>query len=228
MRYYFNYSERHPKRNKPVIDYDTASLMLPASLLGTKFGVIIHDVCPRPSLFIMLTVTLLYLAYCSYTRGNKLSDAENRQKAQKESKSSPLIAMDTMSDDGLALAANASESDKKRIREIEEYEAKPLPPKKTALILILFCFLMVSIIIEGSKGLPSPLGIRLCSLGYWSSFFLFIAICSVIVMINARDINSLSLEKRLLGFKVPPDDIDWTWGKIIQYSVYGQIGRAHV
>eukprot|EP00826_Nyctotherus_ovalis_P002191 TRINITY_DN10416_c0_g1_i8.p1 TRINITY_DN10416_c0_g1~~TRINITY_DN10416_c0_g1_i8.p1 ORF type:complete len:418 (-),score=83.79 TRINITY_DN10416_c0_g1_i8:136-1389(-) len=221
LRYYFNYKERHPKKNKPVIDYDTASIMLPASLFGTKFGVIVHDMFPRPALFLLLSVTLLYLSYCSYMRGNKLAESELQQRLKPVSKAAPMISLERMSDDEFVPAGRVSVLEKQRIFEIEEQEARPLPPKKAFLILVLFACMMISIIIEGSKGLPSLVGIGLCSTGYWLSFILFIMICVVIVAINAHDINALATEKRLLGIKLTADDVDWTWPKIVQYSAYG-------
>ena len=223
LRYYFNYKERHPKKNKPVIDYDTISLMLPASLLGTKFGVIIHDIFPRSVLFILLSITLLYLAYCSYARGNKLAAAERMKIIEPEVKATPMLTLERMSDDEFVPTGRASVLDKQRALEIEAEEAKPIPPKKIFLILVLFAFMMISVIIEGSKGLPSLVGVELCSGGYWLSFASFIAICAIIVVINARDISFLATEKRLLGIKLTKDDVDWTWQKIMKYSIYGTI-----
>lgn len=221
LRFYFNYYDRHPTKNKPVIDYDTASLMLPASLLGTKFGVIVHDIFPRSVLFILLTVTLLYLAYSSYVSGKKLSEAEDRE--TKEEKASQMVALTYVAGDDFNSSANLLDSNKTRIREIEEEEARRIPPKKTVLMLVLFLLMMVSIAIEGSQSLPSLVGIKLCSSGYWASFFAYIVICALMVYINARDINALAMEKRLLGLKLTEDDVDWTWPKIMEYSMYGLV-----
>ena len=66
IQYCFTFKDRHPNDCRPIVDYDTASLILPSALLGVKFGVIINETIPDPLLICLLFGFLINLAYMLY------------------------------------------------------------------------------------------------------------------------------------------------------------------
>jgi len=198
--------------------------MMPASLMGTKLGVIFHDIFPHPILLILLSVTLFYLTYRSVLQGKKLAKEESARnivatETQTQEKNIPLVCLGCEND--ILMGQYAPENVKKRIKEIEDEESQLFPRNKIISIISLFIVLILSMIIEGSKGMESIIGIKVCSASYWLSISIFCIFCAIVTIMNAREINSRASEKAELGIKIPLDEVSWNLRKIFQYSAYG-------
>lgn len=220
LRFWSNLKARHPTKDRPLIDYDTAAIMLPASLLGTKLGVIIHDVFPKPVLLIALTVTLSYLSYRTLLQG--LSRA---RKGQAKASFMPLIEKE---EKGTELkcevepgAATSARSD--RLEEIMREESKIIPTRKTAMIVALFGLLVITMFVEGGKGVASVFGVQLCSGEYWMSIIIFGGACVGLTYLIGKNNIVLAIEKHEIGYKFESDDIIWNWAKIVEYCIYGML-----
>jgi len=64
--------QRHPIRNKPLIDYDLALMLEPLSLVGTVVGVILNTMFPDWLLLILLIILLLLSLERTLVNGIKL------------------------------------------------------------------------------------------------------------------------------------------------------------
>ena len=56
---FFNIQRRHPRKNRPLIDYDACTLLVPILLLGTIIGVFFNTVAPGWLISILLVFALI-------------------------------------------------------------------------------------------------------------------------------------------------------------------------
>ena len=60
---FFNIQRRHPRKNRPLIDYDACTLLVPILLLGTIIGVFFNTVAPGWLISILLVFALIYTTW---------------------------------------------------------------------------------------------------------------------------------------------------------------------
>eukprot|EP00291_Cryptomonas_curvata_P001618 CAMPEP_0172181856 /NCGR_PEP_ID=MMETSP1050-20130122/18062_1 /TAXON_ID=233186 /ORGANISM="Cryptomonas curvata, Strain CCAP979/52" /LENGTH=201 /DNA_ID=CAMNT_0012855209 /DNA_START=443 /DNA_END=1045 /DNA_ORIENTATION=+ len=60
---YFNIQKRHPQRNRPLIDYDACTILVPVLLLGTIIGVFFNAVAPGWLISSLLVIALIYTTW---------------------------------------------------------------------------------------------------------------------------------------------------------------------
>jgi len=70
--------ERHPKAERPLIDYSTVGLMQPGELLGVVFGVLLNRLLPEISIVIILVFVLGFNAYKTLTKARARWKAETK------------------------------------------------------------------------------------------------------------------------------------------------------
>eukprot|EP01088_Endostelium_zonatum_P018569 TRINITY_DN6005_c0_g1_i2.p1 TRINITY_DN6005_c0_g1~~TRINITY_DN6005_c0_g1_i2.p1 ORF type:complete len:482 (+),score=98.77 TRINITY_DN6005_c0_g1_i2:91-1536(+) len=72
---------RHPTEgvNRPLIDYPTASVMQPTSLMGAVIGVVLNVITPAYLLIIFLTLVLAYTGYSTFSKGLERYRKENAE-----------------------------------------------------------------------------------------------------------------------------------------------------
>jgi len=76
----FSTKEKHPHATRTVIDYNLASLMMPAVFLGSFIGLIVVPILPEASICILLTLILIYLSYNTYRKTIVLCAKEGRER----------------------------------------------------------------------------------------------------------------------------------------------------
>ena len=238
VRYAYNVSSRHPTRNKPLVDYDLVFIMLPGSLFGTKFGIIINDSLPHPVLLIILAIILMYVSITMFMRGWKLSkdDAQHNNQDQQNQPQNHQQQNNQQQDNNQQqqtvprsitepahndTTLTMTEDNQKKLDEILLKEAKCLPQKQTILIILLFCLYILSLLIEGSKGLTSIFNVKICSPGFWCSIVGFGLLCFFAVFLIGRDCIIQFSVKKTFGYEASPDEAQWTYGKLAIYTTYG-------
>ena len=75
----FSTKEKHPHAPRTVIDYNLASLMMPAVFLGSFTGFFLVPMIPEASITIILTLLLAYLTYNTYRKTVVLCAKESRE-----------------------------------------------------------------------------------------------------------------------------------------------------
>jgi len=73
----FSIRQKHPSADKTVIDYDLASIMMPAVLLGGFSGLYLSAILPEALITIMLTLILCYLTYNTSNKFVKIYKKES-------------------------------------------------------------------------------------------------------------------------------------------------------
>ena len=67
----FNLNKRHPYYERPLINYNVASMIEPISWLGTVLGVLINNVIPDWLLYSVQFILLTYTAWSTFKKGLK-------------------------------------------------------------------------------------------------------------------------------------------------------------
>ncbi len=71
---------RHPKANRPLIDYESSTLMQSGELLGVVFGVLANMILPRVYIILFLAVILTFNAYKTLNKGRQQFAKETAKK----------------------------------------------------------------------------------------------------------------------------------------------------
>eukprot|EP00826_Nyctotherus_ovalis_P034770 TRINITY_DN2922_c0_g1_i5.p1 TRINITY_DN2922_c0_g1~~TRINITY_DN2922_c0_g1_i5.p1 ORF type:complete len:417 (-),score=112.74 TRINITY_DN2922_c0_g1_i5:123-1373(-) len=219
IQYCFNFHERHPHKNKPIIDYDTISLIVPSALLGAKVSIIIHDTFPHTALIGLLSLISVMLAWDLYKQRKSLYSEATVIPAEDDFNLSIISGSSNGSE--FLLESKAPEQVKAMLKYIEEREATVIPLKRALMMLLLLMVFMITTAVEGGRNFPSLLGFPPCSASFWATICFFAVTCVVFVCINAHDITRFNQQKDELGYKIHSNEVVWTWCKIGNCSFYG-------
>ncbi|TDH68857.1 hypothetical protein CCR75_005266 [Bremia lactucae] len=78
--YLFNIARKHPSNKKfPLINYQVAGIMEPATLIGSIFGVMMNHVFPDWLILLLLVSLLSYTTFKMAVKGNKIHEKESVQ-----------------------------------------------------------------------------------------------------------------------------------------------------
>ena len=83
-RFIITFNQKHPRKNRTIIDYSIVAVMLPSGLLGTVVGVYMNLTLPEGIQVIILAVVFIYVAYATLRKGMKLYGAETHTIKEKE------------------------------------------------------------------------------------------------------------------------------------------------
>lgn len=88
--------KRHPKADRPMIDYEASTFMQSGELLGVIFGVLLNILLPEIVIIIMLAVLLTFNSYktikkgrSTYAKETKAFEAEAKEKEIEMSETKP-------------------------------------------------------------------------------------------------------------------------------------------
>jgi len=201
--------QRHPIRNKPLIDYDLALMLEPLSLVGTVVGVILNTMFPDWLLLILLIILLLLSLERTLVNGIKLWK-------QEKSSEYTIIPYEGQEEELSFLRGSIYNSKLARLFESESKTHK-LP------FVIMIAMLAVLSILGILKG-TSIIGTVKCSLEYWIiSFasFPFLILMSIIVSIV---LVKKHRRKCRYNYQYREGDIQWTPMKCIALSLISFVG----
>lgn len=85
IRFLISYWERHPKVNRPAIDYTIAALFSPSTILGTIFGALLNQWVPDWLTLILVVLLMTFNFYLILKKGVKLFINEGKIKKLAES-----------------------------------------------------------------------------------------------------------------------------------------------
>lgn len=97
----FSIKEKHPHADRTVIDYNIASIMIPAVFLGSFTGLYLAKLIPEAVITIILTVILFYMTYNTYKKTLSLCKKESQERQNYQE-----IEEDAMSDKLSSCASN--------------------------------------------------------------------------------------------------------------------------
>ena len=76
--------QRHPRAERPLIDYEVATLMMSGKLLGVIFGVILNEMLPKLLLIIFMVLILSYSGMRTIRKGLKAYAKETEEIERKK------------------------------------------------------------------------------------------------------------------------------------------------
>ncbi|OHT02082.1 hypothetical protein TRFO_07265 [Tritrichomonas foetus] len=135
----FNLNKKHPYYDRPLINYNVASIIEPISWLGTILGVIFNSVIPDWLLYLIQFILLAYTAWATFKKGLK-----DMRKAKELGYEGPLTPGPYESPDGKAFSVWIL----------------------VLLFIIWGIFLAISFL-RGGDGADSIIGVEFCSWQYW-------------------------------------------------------------
>lgn len=106
---FFNIRRRHPRADRPVIDYHTVVLLEPILLLGTVIGVFTNALSPGWLITIMLVGTLTFVTYRTYQKGQAAYRTETAEARMVMPE--PFTTTDSAPDERRALMPGAGGAD---------------------------------------------------------------------------------------------------------------------
>jgi uncharacterized membrane protein YfcA len=78
-RNFFSFLDRHPEKNRPMINYDISTVFAPMMLLGTIFGVICNHSFPKWLIISLFALIFSYITYKTFTKGLDLFQKEHEK-----------------------------------------------------------------------------------------------------------------------------------------------------
>lgn len=151
IRFCISYWERHPKGNRPAIDYTIAALFSPSTILGTIFGTLLNQWVPDWLTLILVVLLMMFNFYLILKKGVKLFI--NERKIRKIAESTKKEEEKREIELKVGTDLQKTETERESMIKIEEQlspnlialgkilkkDARPFPIEK---VIIIFLFLI--------------------------------------------------------------------------------------
>jgi len=197
--------KRHPKVDRPLIDYNLALLMEPLILAGTIIGVFANVSFPSYLIIILLVLLLGANAYRTFVKGLQL------YKEEKAITNAPVPAEPTIQ----AVANEDEEADtddvflKQRRDSIVRREART-PWHKLLALILLEGGMLTLILLKGGLTGESVIGVRCGTWQYWTLVCAAFPYLFIFVIIVAKLFNMEHRKKMQVGYNYLKEDLKWT------------------
>ena len=80
MTFVMKMNQRHPKRDRPLIDYKVSMHFAPCILMGTSIGVLVNAMFPEWLILLMLTAVVVYVTINTFQKGHQFWKKETAAK----------------------------------------------------------------------------------------------------------------------------------------------------
>lgn len=198
--------KKHPKVDRPLIDFSIALLMEPITLWGTIVGVYMNITFPTFLLVAFLVLILGFNSYRTYKKGFTLLKQERAAEKQESSgniqETYPLLKQEEVS----------SIIDKE----------KKFPFIKFFTLVGLEIGLVILLLLKGGHG-ASIIGVTCGTWQYWLILAVTFPYIFVSTAIIARILNREYIRKQELGYVYQKEDPTWTLKNITLYSIFSLI-----
>jgi len=205
--YIINIRLRHPKANRPLIDYDLALLIEPMVLLGTLIGVLLNIVFPSIYILISLVLLLTLIIYLTVKKG---LETYRKEKAEIEAKNKPNMKE--------ALINKEEEAIHPELQKIFDQEERLVHWEKIPVFILFWCIFIFVVLLAGGDG-NSLMGVDCGTDIYWGLIALAVPIMFSLSSIAAIQLYNLTKKKQLLNYPFQDGDIIWTPWTLIRTSI---------
>jgi uncharacterized membrane protein YfcA len=202
---------RHPTRDRPLINYQLIMLVQAPLLFGTAFGAIINTILPAWLIELLLTMMIVVMCYKTLKKGLSLYKVESRHileeklldRSSTENSSSPEseIAYNTLP----SLDLNNT----KHLESIIESEKRMIPIKEITITFGVWLVIVVYTFLRGGV-VPSIIGVQKCSAAYFGLSIGFVFILFVIFLLTLYIIIKDTKIKEEQNYDWDEYDIRWT------------------
>ena len=197
---YYSYCKRyHPEfdqgKRKPLIDYDTALLIMPALLLGTIFGTIFNKIFPEWLFLALMFALMIKYSVRTTKKGISKYKAETKQREAEES----LLA-----GGGEPKGGGGS-----------QFDGEPKPPlfpiRGLVITAVAWVLTFLISLFKGKKGTPSAIGVHCGTGGYWAVTIAGVLLLGGLTLYIRKGVLDEIKETGQQG------DIKWTPKNTLQY-----------
>lgn len=227
-----NYSKRHPSADRPLISYDTAMILEPATLLGTVIGVFFNVVFPAWLIVIFLVLLLTYAAKRTLAKGRRLRAKELQRDADSGVAGEVIMGDVKASDSADSLEGGTDDGDDHN-KEEEEYggeeedddaastdadaldaiyarERRSIPWGVVGLLTGTLAVVSVLVFLKGGTDGSSAAGVRCGTFVYWLLVLLVVPFLGVVTHRIGLHLQAQHAEKERLGYRYAEGDVRWT------------------
>eukprot|EP01117_Protostelium_nocturnum_P012135 TRINITY_DN4452_c0_g1_i4.p1 TRINITY_DN4452_c0_g1~~TRINITY_DN4452_c0_g1_i4.p1 ORF type:complete len:492 (+),score=124.09 TRINITY_DN4452_c0_g1_i4:775-2250(+) len=206
-----NIRKRMPGRpNQLLVDYNIAAFMTPSILAGTSLGVTLNVMLPSWIILVLLAITLCITTWRMTTKGvQKMREELAQDKQEKEALISDSIN-------------NPATEERKPLWRL-------IPYHLVIVLVIIEAFVIVMTLLKGSSERASLVGVKLCSVEFYSIFgalfvgtFSFLAFYAVHTYRAAR--KKYQDYTMLQDLEPTKGTITWTKGKMAGLSIGSFVG----
>eukprot|EP01126_Amoeba_proteus_P038054 TRINITY_DN3952_c0_g1_i1.p1 TRINITY_DN3952_c0_g1~~TRINITY_DN3952_c0_g1_i1.p1 ORF type:complete len:500 (+),score=67.78 TRINITY_DN3952_c0_g1_i1:75-1574(+) len=214
---FYNFFQRHPEVDKPLIDFDLIGYLEPPVLLGTVIGVYLVKLLPSWLVLVLLVILLGYTAYRTITKGMSLWKKESAQMEKStqilipdvSEANSPgrrfVLDSDPINEDNLLYNNSLISAELHQILEDE----KRVPWLKLLSFLLVWAVVFIVAILKGGEGKKSPVGITCGTVGYWLLVCSLVPFVIIYIAIFGHVIERDYRLKVRLSYPFLESDIQW-------------------
>jgi uncharacterized membrane protein YfcA len=227
--------QKHPRTDRPIIDYTTALILEPIILCGTTIGIMLNIVLPNWILVIFLLLLLIFTSIRTFIRGISVFKSERLSRLQERVyaddpdlsffSKNDIIANDTNKDNNNnnnTTIHNKNEEneeeeevslitsqEKKVLRRWKDIEKVKVPILIWLLLAISWIFIFVVSLLKGSGKSPSIVGVVECSTWYWILTSIQYPVLFGISVCVAAYMHYQYRQKVKLDYQFEQGDIQW-------------------
>jgi len=209
-----NLPRRHPKADRPLIDWTFISLMQPMLIAGAVIGAFLNKLIPDYILAVMLFVILAFTAVRTFSNGMKKWRKENQELENAEA-----LLSSGGDGDGVEMVEDPL-VEKSPEMEALLLEDRCFPWFKFSLIVIIFCGVTAMNVAKGSESAGfTPFDIRCGSPEFWYLSLGTIPYCLFFwFIIRAVTVNQYYARVEA-GWDFLPGDVEWDEHKTKVYPM---------
>eukprot|EP01126_Amoeba_proteus_P061629 TRINITY_DN8294_c0_g5_i1.p1 TRINITY_DN8294_c0_g5~~TRINITY_DN8294_c0_g5_i1.p1 ORF type:complete len:400 (+),score=69.89 TRINITY_DN8294_c0_g5_i1:315-1514(+) len=200
----YNFFQRHPRANRPLIDFNLVGYLEPPVLLGTVIGVYLVKFLPSVVVLGLLVLLLGYTAYRTILKGITISKQEAASKSLPEQTE--------------FLSENSVQMDPE-LQKILDYD-KHVPWLKLSSFLLIWASVFVVAFLKGGEGHSSPVGIKCGSIGYWLLVSSLLPVVVIFLSIFGMFIKREHEKKISLNYPFLDCDILWKTELLVRLPFY--------
>eukprot|EP00045_Choanoeca_perplexa_P008002 m.73220 g.73220 ORF g.73220 m.73220 type:complete len:415 (-) comp14317_c0_seq3:184-1428(-) len=218
--YSVNLWKRHPTaRHRPLIDYDTALMLEPMTLLGGILGVILNIIFPNWLVLLPLSILLAVVAYRTIGKGMRLHKKEQAEAAarrQNDGIDTAALLENEEEAESVNLDVSAESQDRDaQLRTLYTAEGRLVYWDRVGwLVLVWIGYFSLTYVLYKADDV-----VERCSGGWVALILMAIPYVGIITYFAGRRAHALTLHKRSLDYTFAEGDIRWEGENLWKYPM---------
>mmetsp|Transcript_35998 Transcript_35998/g.45832 ORF Transcript_35998/g.45832 Transcript_35998/m.45832 type:complete len:453 (+) Transcript_35998:252-1610(+) len=228
---------KHPKADRPIIDYNLATMIQSWELLGTVFGVIFNLIFPELLIVILLVIILGLSSFKTFRKGMQFYRKENALKiaSKKAQEIDPedgsimnaisnveIEEKESSEERKMDILAPQPEADKPESAEIlaeKKMETIRFPRWQLASLFIMTVFIIIYALVK--KGVIGDL--HSCSAGYWVWYFVPVPFFVCLGSLVAYKLLQTGKRKEAMSYVYLEGDLKWNVNTVKKIPMIGVV-----
>lgn len=210
-----NIFARHPKADRPLIDWDLILIMEPLTIAGALTGSLINILMPAWATTILLVIVLSFTAYRSIQKGVQVYKKETKELIRLEAETHQPLNRE----DDAVVVESESAVDPREVNRREELayllKRESQFPWFKALILV---FIMGTILfMELARAKDNKFNIDCDSVAYWIVTFAVFPFTIAILLLQRKFLIADYHNKKAIDYQYVAGDVRWDESATIKY-----------